>query len=58
MMCFDLLRDMGYKQIIIRCLQGNKSENFYKAMGGKVLASEVLNVGGIDIIENVYKFYI
>lgn len=54
--CFDLLKNMGYKNIIVRCLKGNPSENFYKALGGKIIDSEDGNVGGLKIIENIYEF--
>ena len=54
--CFDLLKNMGYKNIIVRCLKGNPSENFYTALGGKIIDSEDGNVGGLKIIENIYEF--
>lgn len=54
--CFDLLKNMEYKNIIVRCLKGNPSENFYTALGGKIIDSEAGNVGGLKIIENIYKF--
>lgn len=56
--CFDLLKNNGYKEIIIRCLQGNSSGNFYKLLGGNIIADEDGNVGDVKIIENVYKFEI
>lgn len=54
--CFELLKNIGYKDIIIRCLQGNPSENFYKALGGQVISNEDGIVGDVKIVENVYKF--
>jgi len=54
--CFKLLKEDNYTEIIIRCLKGNPSENFYKFIGGKVINFEEGKVGETDIIENVYKF--
>ena len=51
-----MLKNMGYKNIIVRCLKGNPSENFYTALGGKIIDSEDGNVGGLKIIENIYEF--
>lgn len=47
---------MGYKYIIIRCLQGNSSGNFCKAVGGEIISDEDGNVEDVKIIENAYKF--
>ena len=54
--CFDLLKKMGYKDIIIRCLKGNPAEGFYKNLGGKVIDAENGTVGETKITENVYQY--
>ena len=53
---FKLLRQEGYKKIIIRCLDGNPSFKFYEILGGKKTDSEIHNIGGKNVIENIYKF--
>lgn len=56
--CFNMLKNMGYKIVIIRCLQGNPSENFYSVLGGIVIAEEKGQVGNTNIVENVFVFKI
>lgn len=53
---FKLLRQEGYKKIIIRCLDGNPSFKFYEILGGKKIDSEIHNIGGKNVIENIYEF--
>ena len=54
--CFNILKKEGYKKAIVRCLEGNPSENFYKSLGGKVVDKENGTVGGVAIVENIYMF--
>lgn len=56
--CFNNLKKEGYKNIIIRCLKGNPSENFYKSLGGKVINIENGIIGETQIEENIYMFEI
>ena len=53
---FKFLRQERYKKIIIRCLDGNPSFKFYEILGGKKIDSEIHNIGGKIVIENVYEF--
>lgn len=51
------LKQNGYKNMIINCLDGNRSLNFYKHMGGIVVGQredEIL--GGHIIAENILRF--
>ena len=50
------LRNMNYKDMIIYCLKENKANEFYKHMGGKLVYSKMRNIGGRDLIENVYYY--
>lgn len=53
---FKHLRQEGYKKIIIRCLDGNPSFKFYEISGGKKIDTEIHNIGGKNVIENIYEF--
>lgn len=55
---FKFLKQEKYKKIIIRCLDGNLSFKFYEILGGKKIDSEIHDVGGKTVIENVYEFNI
>lgn len=52
------LKKINYKDMIIYCIKENPTNEFYKYMGGKILYSKERNIGGKDLIENVYKFNI
>lgn len=55
---FKLLRQEGYKKIIIRFLDGNPSFKFYEILGGKKIDSEIYNIGGKNVIEDIYEINI
>lgn len=48
------LKNMGYDKMIIGCLQGNPSNEFYKHMGGKFIKTR--NFKMLNLPENVYLF--
>lgn len=48
------LRKMGYSDMIIGCLKGNPTNEFYKHMGGKLVKTTIRNIHGNDLDENVY----
>ena len=50
------LRKLNFKDMIIFCLKGNPTNEFYKYMGGKYIYSKERNIGGRDLIENVYYY--
>ncbi len=51
------LKNMGYKNMIIGCLKGNSSNQFYKHMGGKLVDSNPLTLpNGQELLENLYYY--
>ena len=53
-MAKEELKKMNYKDMIIYCIKDNPTNNFYLHMGGKLITSKESNIGGKDLIENVY----
>ena len=43
----------GIKKLIIGCLDGNPSNNFYKHLGGKYIGNDLFRE---KYIENIYLF--
>ncbi len=52
------LGKMGFSDMVIYCLKDNKTTEFYEYMGGKLVFEKERNIGGKDLIENVYYYYI
>lgn len=51
------LKSMGYNSMIVGCLQGNKANNFYLHMGGKLIDTNPLTLpNNQELIENLYYF--
>ncbi len=48
------LKRMGYDKMIIGCLVGNPSNDFYKHMGGKLIRTRIFEK--LQLPENVYYF--
>lgn len=48
------LKNMGYDKMLIGCLIGNPSNEFYKHMGGKLIKTRTLEK--LQLLENVYYF--
>ena len=46
----------GYDKMIVGCIDGNPSNNFYKHIGGKKIREKVIIRGGQKLVENIY-FY-
>lgn len=51
-------RKLGYKKMIIGCLEGNKSNDFYKKMGGVFIKKREFNLPNQTLYENVYEYKI
>ena len=47
---------LGYKDMIIACLQSNPSNDFYKYMGGKFVDTSLFVLPNQELIENVYYY--
>ncbi len=50
----DELKEMGYNKMVIGCLDGNKSNDFYKHIGGKYLKTKTFEK--LQLPENIYYF--
>ena len=50
------LINKNYNSMIIGCLEGNTSNNFYIKMGGKVDYKTECTIGGKTYIENIFYF--
>ena len=50
------LKNMGFKDMIIYCLKDNPTTNFYEHMNGKLIFEKKRNIGGKELIENVYYY--
>ncbi len=48
------LKNMGYDKMVIGCLDGNPSNEFYKHMGGKLIKTRIFEK--LQLPENVYFF--
>lgn len=48
------LKNMGYDKMIIGCLAGNKSNEFYKHIGGRFIKTRIFEK--LQLSENVYYF--
>ena len=50
------LINLGFKDMIIYCIKENPTNGFYKHMGGEFIYDKKRNIGGKDLIENVYYY--
>lgn len=50
------LKELGYKEYVIGCLDGNPTNEFYKHMGGKLYKKTYKRIGDKDYLENYYHF--
>lgn len=53
---FEVLKNKGYKKVIVGCLVGNPSNEFYMHMGGKFIRQEPWNIFDESYVENVYEY--
>ncbi len=49
---------MGFSDMIIYCLKENPTTKFYEYLGGKLVFEKERNIGGKDLIENIYLYHI
>lgn len=50
------IKELGYKDYIIGCLDNNPTNEFYKKMGGKLYKQTTKKIGDKEYIENYYIF--
>lgn len=53
---FKLLKDRGYKKVVIGCLDGNPANEFYQHMGGKFVRQDAWTIFDECYLENVYEY--
>lgn len=53
---FEVLRNKGYKKVVIGCLEGNPSNEFYKHIGGKFIKQESWDIFNEHYMENIYEY--
>ena len=53
---FNEAKKAGYKKMIIGCLEENKSNGFYKKMGGKFIKKRKFKLPNQTLYENVYEY--
>lgn len=49
---------MDFNDMIIYCLKDNPTKTFYEHLGGELVFEKERNIGGKDLIENVYYYHI
>lgn len=54
----DEAKKLGYKKLIIGCLEDNKSNGFYKKMGGVFIKKREFKLPNQTLYENVYEYKI
>lgn len=50
------LKKQNFNDMIVCCIQENINNGFYKYMGEKFVCSRKRNIGGRNLVENVYYF--
>lgn len=53
---FEEAKKIGYKKMLIGCLEKNKSNDFYKKMGGTFIKKREFNLPNQTLYENVYEY--
>ena len=56
--CIGELKKEGYESLIINCLKGNKSMEFYKHMGGKLIGKSMDEIHGVNLTSDILLFEI
>lgn len=55
--CVNILKDIGYRDMIIGCLKDNtKANGFYKHMGGNIVLERKITIGNQEVDENIYYY--
>ena len=53
---FEIFKEKGYNKVVIGCLNGNPSNEFYKHIGGKHIRQDAWDIFGEHYIENIYEY--
>lgn len=52
----DELKKLGCTKMIIGCLNGNPSNEYYKHIGGKFIKTRIFKLPNQNLVENVYYY--
>lgn len=55
---FEVFKSKGYKKVVIGCLVGNPSNEFYEHIGGKFIRQDSWDIFDEHYVENVYEYNI
>lgn len=55
-LCIEELKKSGCNSVIINCLEGNKSVEFYKHMGGKIVGKRKDEIQGVYLSSDILLF--
>lgn len=55
-LCIEELKKLGCNSLIINCLEGNNSIEFYKHMGGKIVGKTKDEVQGVYLTSDILLF--
>ena len=50
----EVIKELGYKSMVVQCLKDNITNEFYKHMGCKLVDTKPRKVGEKEYLENVY----
>lgn len=53
---FEVLKEKGYEKVVIGCLDGNPSNDFYIHLGGKFIRQDYWKVFDESYVENIYEY--
>lgn len=53
---FEVLKNKGYRLVVIGCLADNPSNAFYKHVGGRLVRQESWDVFDEHYLENIYEY--
>ena len=56
--CIEELKNLGCNSLIVNCLKGNKSLEFYKHMGGKIIGKREDKVKDVVLTSDIIKLEI
>jgi len=52
----NILKNNGYKKIVVTCIKENPYNKFYQKMGGKIIDVIISNICGLELEENLIIF--
>ncbi|MCR5309478.1 MAG: GNAT family N-acetyltransferase [Bacilli bacterium] len=50
----EVIKELGYKSMMIQCIKDNKTNKFYQHMGAILVDQKPRKIGDIEYMENIY----